>query len=330
MGGKEISIGKRRGLASTSDENGIFNILAFDHRQSFVDMVTSETAPDVVYRAAAAAKLEVIKNLCSAASAVLLDPLFGAPQAIAVDALPRETGLLVAVEKSGYTGDSTARETKLLPGWGVKKIKRMAGDAVKLLIYYHPESGRLAEDQEQLVREVASACQQEDIAFFLEAVTYSMEPGIDKKSAEFAAGKPEVVTKTVRRLSALDPDVLKIEFPVDAHWNPETSEWVEACQMVAEASACPWTVLSAGVDFDVFRKQVEIACQAGASGFIGGRAIWKEGIGMAPEKREEWLRTTARERLLALSKTASEHGTPWTDFYPPQDFAAYQNWYKNY
>jgi hypothetical protein len=36
-------------------------------------------------------------------------------------------------------------------------------------------------------------------------------------------------------------------------------------------------LLSAGVDFESFRKQVKIACKAGASGFLAGRALWQEG-----------------------------------------------------
>jgi len=30
------------------------------------------------------------------------------------------------------------------------------------------------------------------------------------------------------------------------------------------------------VDFQIFYQEVEIACRAGASSFLGGRAIWQE------------------------------------------------------
>jgi len=46
--------------------------------------------------------------------------------------LPGPKGLLVSMEKTGYSGDSTARITELLPGWSVRKAKRMGASAVKL------------------------------------------------------------------------------------------------------------------------------------------------------------------------------------------------------
>ncbi len=325
-----LSVGKRRGLSSTSDERGVFNILAFDHRQSFVRMVNSSLVENGIYETAASIKLEVIQELSHAASAVLTDPLYGAAQALAGDALPAKTGLLVAVEKSGYYGKSTARTTQILEGWGVEKIKRMGADAVKLLIYYHPEGGDLTNQQEDLIKQVVEQCRNFDIAFFLEPVTYSLDSKSNKKSEQFAESRPDLIARTAERLSALEPDVLKLEFPVDANINTKQEFWLDACSAVTEASTCPWTVLSAGVAFEIFIDQVEVACEAGASGFIGGRAIWKEGIRMHRAQRKEWLKTTAWDRLQKLKRISYEKATPWRNYYPAEGVGPYQNWYKNY
>lgn len=327
---RNLTIGKRRGLTSTSNDQDTFTILAFDHRQSFVDMVAPQGPPAGVYETAASVKLDVVRVLSPAASAVLLDPLYGAAQAVARDALPARTGFLVAVEKSGYSGESTARISSLLPEWGVEKIKRMGADAVKLLIYYHPDGGEIRDRQERLAEEVAQRCLDFDIAFFLEAVTYSLDEEHGKDSRVFADKRPALIERTAKRLSSLAPDVLKIEFPVDANQDQDEGHWLEACQAVSRASTCPWTVLSAGVDFDLFAREVEVACKGGASGFIGGRAIWKEGILMPEEERMAWLETVGRDRLNTLSRIAGEHGRPWTDFYPPQDVGDYRDWYANY
>lgn len=325
-----LSIGKRRGLMSTSTPEHIFTVLAFDHRQSFVKMVPSEKDALAAYPEVASTKIDVIKTLSPSASAVLLDPLFSAAPAIARDALPAQTGLLVAVETSGYSGESTARVSSLLSDWGVKKIKRMGADAVKLLIYYHPDAGELTEKQERLTKQVSEACRGADIAFFLEPLTYSLDPNQAKASSSFAAERPDLIRRVAERLSAYQPDVLKLEFPVDSHQVPEKDIWYEACQAVSEAARCPWTVLSAGVDFDLFADQVETACRAGASGFIGGRAIWKEGISRSRPERLNWLDTVARKRLETLSEIASRYGKPWTDFFPPDDLEDYENWYVSY
>jgi tagatose 1,6-diphosphate aldolase len=327
---RDLSIGKRRGITSSATDQDVFSILAFDHRQSFVKMLNPDAKEPVRYQQIVDAKLDVINALAPAASAVLLDPVYAAAQAIATDVLPANTGLLVAVEKTGYSGESTARISELLPHWGVAKIKKMGADAVKLLIYYHPDGGELTEKQDQLIAQVVSQCQEQDIAFFLEAVTYSINPDQDKKSTEFAAERPALIARMVKRLNSLEPDILKIEFPIDANHNQDLTQWQDSCLLITDAAECPWTVLSAGVEYPVFEQQVAIACQAGASGFIGGRAIWKEGIPLELSKRKQWLEDVARDRMINLRSIAEEYARPWTDYYPSQESDQYQDWYGKY
>jgi len=206
----------------------------------------------------------------------------------------------------------------------------MGADAVKLLIYYHPDGGELTEKQEALISQITRQCVAHDILFFLEVVSYSIDPEHDKNSKKFADERPALITGLVKRLSDLSPDVLKIEFPIDANMYPDQSSWRKACQSVSKVSACPWTVLSAGVDFPVFEQQVTVACQAGASGFIGGRAIWKEGIPMQPHDRKRWLENVAQKRMNQLNSIAEEYAKHWTDYYPPQETDQFQQWYSDY
>jgi len=112
-------------------------------------------------------KHEVTSALASQASAVLLDPEFGAGQCLISGALPGHTGLVVALDATGYTGEPTARQSEVLKDWSVAKSRRMGANAVKLLVYYHPDSPTAVE-VEHLVKKVAQACKQEDMAFFLE------------------------------------------------------------------------------------------------------------------------------------------------------------------
>jgi tagatose 1,6-diphosphate aldolase len=74
----------------------------------------------------------------------------------------------------------------------------------------------------------------------------------------------------------------------------------------------PWIILSAGVDFDIFRQQVEIACLAGASGFLGGKAVWKEAITIGDTRqRAHFLKEVAAARLKTLTRIANKYGVPW-------------------
>ncbi|MGB2895705.1 MAG: tagatose 1,6-diphosphate aldolase [Anaerolineales bacterium] len=327
---RKLTIGKRRGLVSTSTAEGLFTILAFDHRQSFEKMLGATPAIPIPYSEIAGAKLDVISQLADQASAILLDPLYGAAQAIANDVLPAQTGLLVAVEETGYSGEPSARTSSLLPDWGVEKIKRMGADAVKLLIYYHPDAGPVAEGQELLVKEIAQACRLHDIALFLEVVSYSINPSIEKASEAFAKIKPELITRTAAKLSNLDVDVLKLEFPVDAQHDKNEDNWYAACEAITKVAECPWTLLSAGVDFSTFANQVRIACMAGASGYIAGRTVWKEGISMDPANRKKWLKLVAIKRLNELQQIALELGRPWQVHYPRDTAHLYENWYREY
>ena len=324
------TIGKIRGLSATSSTAGVFTILAFDHRQSFVKMIPAGKAGLASYEKVVEVKSSVVRALASHASGILLDPLYAAAQTITNGSLPGRTGLLVSVEKTGYIGDANSRVTELLPGWNVEKIKRMGANAAKLLIYYHPFAGELTEKQEVLTNQVIEECQKADIPIFVEAVNYSINPAWNKNSPEYARERPEIVTETARRLGKLNPDVLKLEFPVDVNYEKDKSQWQQACETVSEASSVPWTLLSAGVNFNVFAQQVEIACRAGASGFIGGRAIWKEGIGMPDQDREAWLIDVAAKRLNSLSEIAHLNARSWRSFYPNLDKTVKEGWYKDY
>lgn len=316
-----LTPGRWRGLVTTSTENHIFTIVAFDQRGSYIKMLPEGTS----YDAAVQIKSEVVGSLARNASAVLLDPVYGLGPAMA---MPRSSGILYSLEESGYTGDSTYRRMAFFEHWNVKKIKRVGASAIKLLVYYHPDSGTLAAEIEQLVADIIARCRHHDIPLFLEPISYSLDPNVSKSSAEFARTRPDVVRETARRLGALGPDVLKLEFPSDNDFDKDTAAWVDQCRAVSEVCPVPWVLLSAGVDFDVFAQQAEIACEAGASGFLAGRAIWKECVTMSPEGRAAFLENTAAARLKRLSEIAEASARPWTDFYEP--LKGSENWFESY
>lgn len=323
-------LGKIHGLSAASSPSGIFSILAFDHRQSFVKMLQPDAPQQVGYEEIVAAKSAVVRQLAHHASAVLLDPVYSAAQLIANGALPGQAGLLVALEETGYTGEDTARLSRLLPGWDVARVKRMGADAVKLLIYYNPFSGELAEQQETLTRQVIRDCQEYDLALFLEAVSYSIDPQVKKASPKFAAGLPHLIAETASRLGRLGPEVLKLEFPLDTRLDDNFSSWVQACQAISQASPVPWTVLSGGVNFEMFVRQVEAACQGGASGFIAGRAVWQEGVPLPDLARNHWMADTGARRLDHLAEIAGRHARSWRDFYPGLENAFQEDWRYRY
>ncbi len=305
-----LTPGRWRGLRATSTANNTFNILAFDQRGTYRKMLPEGSSPETAVKI----KRQIVVELSTHVSAVLLDAEYGLEPALA---MAGHTGLLMALEKSGYSGDSTYRQAAFVDGWTVGTMKQIGVTAVKLLAYYHPESAKLAEETETLIQQVVNDCHAHDLPVFVEPMSYSLDANVVKESAEFAKTRPRIVAETARRLSKLNIDVLKMEFPVDADFDSDHKSWQSACESLSGACTAPWVLLSAGVDFSTFAEQLMIACRAGASGYLAGRTIWKESVAMDDDSRQRFLQEIAVERLNKLNDTANSQARPWSDFYEP-------------
>lgn len=328
-----IHIGKLRGLQQLADSGGMMTMCAIDHRGALKRALNKENPDKVNYKDMVDFKLDLCRAVAPFASAILLDPEYGAGQAIATGIMPGHKGLLVSAERTGYTGDTTGRITELLPGWSVKKAKKMGASAVKLLIYFRPDLRDVASKQLDLVAKLADQCIEEDVAFLVEPVCYPVNRD-EVSLKKFAEVKPGLVIETARQITALPIDVLKAEFPADIKYEQDEENLVKLCQELDQASQLPWVLLSAGVDFESFRKQVEIACKAGASGFLAGRALWQEGAQIHNRgERMRFFQNTAATRLKALAELADSYGKPWYSRIRDNDgkFAHItQDWYRSY
>jgi len=334
-----ISIGKLRGLQQLADSKGIMTMCAIDHRGALKRALDEKNADAVSYQDMVDFKLDLCQAVAPFASAILLDPEYGAGQAITAGLLPGPKGLLISMEKTGYSGNITARITELLPGWSVKKAKRMGASAVKLLIYFRPDLKDVASKQLDLVARLADQCLEEDIAFLVEPVSYPIEEKerINRggaSSKKFAEIKPGLVIETAKQITALPIDVLKAEFPADIKFEQNEEKLLGLCQELNQASRLPWVLLSAGVDFDSFKKQVDIACKAGASGFLAGRALWQEGAQIrSRDERMNFFKKTAAPRLKKLAEIADSYGKPWYSRLGAENgkFAPLtEGWYQSY
>src|SRR3990172_1726234 len=247
---KPITIGKLRGLQQISSKRGTITALALDHRQNLRKANPAFVKAEELSRF----KMDVTKTLAERATAVLLDPEVSAAQAIAARSIPNHVGLVVAVESTGYTGDATARQAQIIPGWSVEKAKRMGASAIKLLVYYHPDSP-IASEIESFTKKISADCAKHDLVLMLEPLSYSL----DEKNKLSSEEKRYVVVESAKRLTPLGADILKAEFPLDVS-ETDQKVWAEACAEISAASIVPWILLSAAVDYEVFLKQVIIAC----------------------------------------------------------------------
>ena len=291
------------GLSSISNSEGIFSIVAMDQRNTLKKMFTAVgvTATD---EDMFTAKIAVASALSKAASGILLDPTWGVPAVNENDVLPTTCGLLVAAEnpdRGNFNGEP--RPTKMI-GQDAAWVKSMGGQAVKVLVSMHPgrpmKAGEpdLTSETVELVRAIVADCKAQGIPSVIENLIYALpnaEPLTDDQ-------KENLIVESAILLNETKPDLLKLEFPMSER----------GCKRLADSLTVPWAVLSAGVAFDQFKKVITISCDAGgASGFIAGRSIWKEAIGMNKADQEKFLNSTAIARLEELNATVVGRAVPW-------------------
>lgn len=314
--------GKYRHLVQCSSPTGHFNLLALDHRGNLLNSL-NQTAGHLLSDAEFTQfKREVMQYLLPAATGVLTDPDYGFAPALNIDNdINIRIGLLAPLEVTDYSLHASRRVTEFIEGWSVAQIKRAGASGVKLLLYYHPDAANAAQ-QRALVRQVVAQCTEQDIPFFLEPITYSLDFEKPLSSPELR----QIVIENARTFSAMGIDVLKSEFPLDVQQEPDESAWRAALEALNVACRVPWTLLSAGVEYTIFRRQAELACRAGASGVIVGRAVWAEAVALSGDARTEFLRTVARQRMEELSVICTEHAASWHQRISPPKLTP--GWYK--
>ncbi len=324
MDRKFLSVGKIRGLQRVSTGAKAIALLAVDHRNNLRSLLKPDAPGSVADEELVTLKKQVVAELGGSGSGVLLDPQYGAAQCIAAGVLPANKGLVVALEATGYSGETTRRLSERLPGWSAAKARKMGADGVKLLVYYHPQSAS-AQQIEDLIAGVAQECKEADLPLFLESLSYSLDPYSRKLTSP---ERHEVVIESVKRLSGLGADVFEAEFPVDPLVVSDEAEMIKACEELTAASAIPWILISGSAKFYDYMQQVNAACKSGASGVAVGRAIWQDIVPLDNVKRREYLQQVIRPRMERLTSLCNAIARPWSDFYTSAEPAT--NWYRTY
>lgn len=334
-----LTPGKLRGLQTISNPNGTLTMVALDQNNSMISMIKDSLKKkgenrEPTFDEIVEAKVNLARALAPAASGLLVDAYYGAWNTVASGALPRDTGLLVRVEKSG--GDKNSRGAPLgaiEAGWSVAKIKRMGANAVKLLAQFEPTEDQSTEHQVQLIKKIYEDCQKHDILLLLETVAFPFD-GEKKDSKSFLERKAATVIDSARWVSRYC-DVYKAEFP--GHFGQETdSQLVENLHKMNEVCERPWVLLSAGVDFPQFKKQVEMAMKVGASGVLGGRAFWKEYfLQDGPAARETFAKGECVGRIKQVDEIVKSQAKPWYARYgltleDLHSMRASENWHFRY
>jgi len=290
--------GKIRGLKCISN-NGYIYIAAADHRSSLERMYNKKLSFKEMRRI----KKSMSDILSSDSSALLLDPNYSI-------GLDHGEGLIVSLESTGtILSKKGSKHTKFMKGWDVSKIKKIGASAVKLVIYLNLDDDHQKKEVIKTVKKISAQCLKYDIPFLLEPITTSND----------LSKKPDHIIESVKLLSHLGADVMKIEYPGELHVKKLNS----ICKI-------PWVLLSGGCDYKEFKKALLISCKNGCSGFVAGRSLWNEIAKYdKQDKLDQYLSTTVKKRLRELRTITKNHGKSIWSKVPKNDIKTY-DWFKEY
>lgn len=309
--GLGLTPGKLRGLQRISNPNGTLTMVATDQNSSMIKMMKEATKREPTYAEIADAKVMLSRALSPHCSGLLVDGYYGYASTVAAFAVPGSTGLLIRVEKSGAEKNAAGAPCgEVEPGWGVAKIKRCGADAVKLLAQFEPGEFDSAERNFELTRRIHEECIAHDILFLLEPIHFPYKVnGVEESKEQVISRKARTVIESAKYLSRYC-DVYKAEFPGTLGVESD-AQLMDNLKRLNDACVRPWVLLSAGVDYDKYKKQVEMAMKAGASGVLGGRAFWKEFFTYAtPAERQKFAETECTRRVKEVDAIVKT-GTPW-------------------
>jgi len=318
----ELTAGKWRGLRRMADDDGRFKMLAVDQRPPIKNLIAKvrgvDNAPD---NDVADVKRALAECLSGEASAVLMDPHGAYPAA--ADVVAASKGLIATLEDSLFEQTAGGRRSSQIDDWSVAKIKRIGADGVKVLAWYRPDGDPdICRYQEDFVAEIGDACRTYDIPFVFELLVYPL-PGEENQTTDYVEHRskhPERVIESVERFA--DPkfgvDLFKLESPVPAADlpdpdGPDGAATQELFDRMGKLAGRPWVMLSAGADKPAFKRVLNYAYAAGASGYLAGRAIWWQAFQHFPDlqaMRAE-LSADGTAYMREIGELTDQKATPW-------------------
>jgi tagatose-1,6-bisphosphate aldolase len=298
-----MTVTRTTSLDDIATSDGTFAVVAMDQRNTLKRMYAAVGMDSAAESELRDIKADVVTALAPSASAFLLDPTYGVPALAQVDAEARAgIGILVAAEPADRQKLGDEPRGSRDPGLDAAWVREQGGDALKFLIQVradrpHGYGPDLAAEAVGVIGQVVEDCRSVGVPSVIENLIYPL-PG-EELTPERRA---DAIISAAVALDDLRPDLLKLEYPGSP----------AACRRLAESITAPWAVLSAGVSFEEFTHVLEVSCdEGGASGFIAGRAVWKETVGMSRRERQAYLADEGRRRLDRCVAAIDGRAVPW-------------------
>lgn len=309
--------GKLHGIRRLADATGRFTMLAVDQRPPIKNPIAKALGTEVApWAEVAKFKQLLVTTLQAHCSAALLDPHYAIPAAF-TQLLPTN-GLIVTLEDSVFTESIEGRLSSCIDDWSVAKIKKMSADAVKVLVWYRPDAAtQVLTAQQDFVKEIGAQCYEHDIPFLLEMLVYPFAAN-DATRADYTEMPEKVaehVLQSVAEFAKEDygVDIFKLESPLPPAQIANSANAAELFVEMGNLAKRPWVMLSAGANQANFLSILELAYQAGAAGFLAGRAIWQNALAQYPDWQqiEQQLTSNSLPYLQQLNALTAKQATPW-------------------
>jgi tagatose 1,6-diphosphate aldolase len=319
---KTLTPGKLWGMRRMADAQGRFKMTAVDQRPPIKNPIREKRGtPEAPFADVAGFKAMLIEELQADSSAMLLDPHYVLPRGLSI--LSPAKGLIVTLEDSLFQVADGGRLSAEIDDWSVEKIKRVGGDAVKVLAWYRPDSAPgVRRAQQDFTARIGDACRRYDIPFLFELLVYPL-PGEENQTTQYvemADKKSELVLESVRIFAddRYGIDVFKLESPVPASavpgdGQPDPHGVQKAFDEMGRLAGRPWVMLSAGAGMEAFRAILSHAYAAGASGYLAGRAIWAQPFTRFPDwdAIRAGLRSESVPYMREINAMTDERALPW-------------------
>lgn len=308
--GTRPSLGKIRRLQRISDADGFIRVAAIDHPENYLALF-DEDLSNVGFAEVVESKLELIAAMAPHCTAVLVDPVWSFGQGVLAGAIPGDVGIISGLEKLAYSPSGFGTETVLRERWTVPVLARLGADGAKLVVFYRAEREDVSATQHALVAEVARQCDRAEVPLVIEPLWYPLD-GETLDDPAVRAQRVEAILGAATTFAGLGADIMKVEFPGYVGSPDDEAAAAEACARLDASLEVPWVLLSSSATFDQFAAQVRIAAEAGACGFMAGRAIWGDGVGRYDAQTRARGARTAADRLDTLTGILREHGRGWS------------------
>lgn len=321
-------IGKRRSLQHVLSDDGFFHVLAIDHLSDFAELLAPDPSA-VTFADVVRAKDSVVRTAAPSVSAVLLDPFYGG-HLIHAGTISPSTGLLFSLEDEDYSIPPGPRRTRLRVGWTIEQAKLAGADVAKLLWFFRPDA-ESADDQLRLLDTLVEASSELCVPLLVEPIWYPL-PGEQPATEVWRAGRVRGIIESAVIADSRGVDVLKVEFPGYVDSAEGLAAAADSCAELDQRTSVPWVVLSAGVGYEDFATQIEIASGAGASGYVAGRSIWRDALLTRDPVNKDDAIAEIRHRFDHLNELTRKNGRPLQQHQPLDEVLhdLPENWYRGW